>query len=89
LNDPRLSSQSLPRFWVLIESASFPIEIHSHHARFIERISEDRERLLTEELARRIGAKVLVTRESLRLYARGNHPEAIRPSKIVELAKAA
>ena len=29
---------------------------------------------------RRIGSKVLVTRESLRLYARGNHPEAIRPT---------
>lgn len=38
---------------------------------------------------RRIGAKVLVTRESLRLYARGNHPEAIRPAKNVELEKAA
>jgi hypothetical protein len=31
-----------------------------------------------EELAtRRIGKKVLVTRESLRLFARGNHPEAL------------
>jgi hypothetical protein len=38
---------------------------------------------------RRIGAKVLVTRESLRLYARSNHPEAIRPSKAIELDKAA
>jgi hypothetical protein len=33
-----------------------------------------------EELAtRRIGRKVLVTRESLRLFARGNHPEALSP----------
>jgi excisionase family DNA binding protein len=28
---------------------------------------------------RRIGTKVLVTRESLCQYARGNHPEPIRP----------
>jgi excisionase family DNA binding protein len=30
---------------------------------------------------RRIGTKVLVIRESLRQYKRGNHPEAIRPPK--------
>jgi hypothetical protein len=29
---------------------------------------------------RRIGKKVLVTRESLRLFARGNHPEPIGES---------
>lgn len=28
---------------------------------------------------RRIGSKVLITRESLRRFAAGNHPEAIRP----------
>jgi len=30
-------------------------------------------------VTRRVGKKVLVTRESLRLFARGHHPEAIRP----------
>jgi excisionase family DNA binding protein len=30
---------------------------------------------------RRIGTKVLVTRESLRRFATGNHAEAIRPPK--------
>ena len=29
---------------------------------------------------RRIGAKVLVTRESLRLFARGHHTDPIRPT---------
>jgi excisionase family DNA binding protein len=28
---------------------------------------------------RQVGSKVLVTRESLRMYAKGHHPEAIRP----------
>jgi hypothetical protein len=39
---------------------------------------------------RRIGTKVLVTRQSLRLYSLGNHPEPIRPpAKVIELDKAA
>lgn len=34
------------------------------------------------ELAtRRVGSKVLVTRESLRLFARGHHPEAMKDKK--------
>jgi hypothetical protein len=28
-------------------------------------------------VTRRIGKKIMITRESLRLFARGNHPEAI------------
>jgi hypothetical protein len=33
---------------------------------------------------RRVGRKVLVIRESLRLFARGNHTNPIRPQAVVE-----
>jgi hypothetical protein len=33
---------------------------------------------------RRVGRKVLVIRESLRLFARGNHTNPIRPQAVAE-----
>jgi hypothetical protein len=35
---------------------------------------------------RRVGAKVLVTRESLRRFAAGDHPEPIRPHEKIDVA---